>query len=224
MLKTAIILGATGLTGGILLNNLIEDNSFEKIKLFSRKSVSIKSDKIEQYLIDVLQLEKYKNKFIADVVFCCVGTTAAKTKDIAKYKQIDYGIPVTAVKIAKENNIDTFVVISSMGANASSTTFYSKTKGEMERDVLRQNIKNTYIVRPSLIGGHRNEFRIGERIGKGVMSLLNPMFLGRLKKYKMIHPEKIASCMQKLAKIELDQSIFSSDEIVEIANSTKYNE
>jgi uncharacterized protein YbjT (DUF2867 family) len=224
MLKTAIILGATGLTGGILLNNLIEDNSFEKIKLFSRKSVSIKSDKIEQYLIDVLQLEKYKNKFIADVVFCCVGTTAAKTKDIVKYKQIDYGIPVTAVKIAKENNIDTFVVISSMGANASSTTFYSKTKGEMERDVLRQNIKNTYIVRPSLIGGHRNEFRIGERIGKGVMSLLNPMFLGRLKKYKMIHPEKIASCMQKLAKIELDQSIFSSDEIVEIANSTKYNE
>ena len=224
MLKTAIILGATGLTGGILLNNLIEDNSFEKIKLFSRKSVSIKSDKIEQYLIDVLQLEKYKNKFIADVVFCCVGTTAAKTKDIVKYKQIDYGIPVTAVKIAKENNIDTFVVISSMGANASSTTFYSKTKGEMERDVLRQNIKNTYIVRPSLIGGHRNEFRIGERIGKGVMSLLNPMFLGSLKKYKMIHPEKIASCMQKLAKIELDQSIFSSDEIVEIANSTKYNE
>jgi len=224
MLKTAIILGATGLTGGILLNNLIEDNSFEKIKLFSRKSVAIKSDKIEEYLIDVLQLEKYKNKFIADVVFCCVGTTAAKTKDIAKYKQIDYGIPVTAVKIAKENNIDTFVVISSMGANASSTTFYSKTKGEMERDVLRQNIKNTYIVRPSLIGGHRNEFRIGERIGKGVMSLLNPMFLGRLKKYKMIHPEKIASCMQKLAKIELDQSIFSSDEIVEIANSTKYNE
>jgi len=224
MLKTAIILGATGLTGGILLNNLIEDNSFEKIKLFSRKSVSIKSDKIEQYLIDVLQLEKYKNKFIADVVFCCVGTTAAKTKDIVKYKQIDYGIPVTAVKIAKENNIDTFVVISSMGANASSTTFYSKTKGEMERDVLRQNIKNTYIVRPSLIGGHRNEFRIGERIGKGVMSLLNPMFLGSLKKYKMIDPEKIASCMQKLAKIELDQSIFSSDEIVEIANSTKYNE
>ena len=157
-------------------------------------------------------------------VFCCVGTTAAKTKDIAKYKQIDYGIPVTAVKIAKENNIDTFVVISSMGANVSSTTFYSKTKGEMERDVLRQNIKNTYIVRPSLIGGHRNEFRIGERIGKGVMSLLNPMFLGSLKKYKMIDPEKIASCMQKLAKIELDQSIFSSDEIVEIANSTKYNE
>ena len=224
MLKTVIILGPTGLTGGILLNNLIEDNSFEKIKLFSRKSVSIKSDKIEQYLIDVLQLEKYKNKFIADVVFCCVGTTISKTKDIVKYKQIDYGIPVTAVKIAKENNIDTFVVISSMGANASSTTFYSKTKGEMERDVLRQNIKNTYIVRPSLIGGHRNEFRIGERIGKGVMSLLNPMFLGSLKKYKMIDPEKIASCMQKLAKIELDQSIFSSDEIVEIANSTKYNE
>ena len=168
-----------------------------------------------------MQLEKYKKDFIADIVFCCVGTTAAKTKDISKYKQIDYGIPVAASKVITENNIDTFIVISSMGADAFSRTFYSKTKGEMERDVLKQNIKNTFIVRPSLIGGNRNEFRLGERIGKGIMSLLNPVFSGDLKKYKMIHPKKIASCMQKLAEITPDQSIFSSDEIIEIANSTK---
>ncbi|WP_026777654.1 NAD(P)H-binding protein [Polaribacter sp. Hel_I_88] len=219
MSKTAIVLGATGLTGGILLEKLLEDTTYSKIKLFSRSSVDIKSDKIEQHLISLFQLENYKEDFTGDVVFCCIGTTAAKTKDSAKYKQIDYGIPVKAAKIAKENKIDTFVVMSSMGADVTSNTFYSQIKGEMERDVLKQKIKNTYILRPSLIGGDREEFRLGERIGKGIMSVLNPLFVGGLKKYKMIHPEDIASCMQSLAKSKNNQTIFSSDEIVEIANS-----
>ncbi|AOW16386.1 nucleoside-diphosphate sugar epimerase [Polaribacter vadi] len=219
MSKTAIILGATGLTGGILLEKLLADTTYSKIKLFSRSSVDIKSDKIEQHLISLFQLENYKEDFTGDVVFCCIGTTAAKTKDSAKYKQIDYGIPVKAAKIAKENTINTFVVMSSMGADITSNTFYNQTKGEMERDVLKQKIKNTYILRPSLIGGNREEFRLGERIGKGIMSILNPLFVGGLKKYKMIDPEDITTCMQTLARSNKDQAIFSSDEIVEIANS-----
>ncbi|WP_339883941.1 NAD(P)H-binding protein [Polaribacter vadi] len=219
MSKTTIILGATGLTGGILLKKLLADTTYSKIKLFSRSSVDVKSDKIEQHLISLFQLENYKEDFTGDVVFCCIGTTAAKTKDSAKYKQIDYGIPVKAAKIAKENTINTFVVMSSMGADVTSNTFYNQTKGEMERDVLKQKIKNTYILRPSLIGGNREEFRLGERIGKGIMSILNPLFVGGLKKYKMIDPEDIATCMQILARSNKDQAIFSSDEIVEIANS-----
>lgn len=221
MPKTAIILGATGLTGGILLQKLIADKTYTKIKLFSRNSVVIKSYKLEEHLIDLLDLNKSKELFTADEVFCCIGTTAFKTKDKKVYRTIDYGIPVSAAKLAIKNNISTFVLVSSMGANASSTVFYNKTKGEMERDVLKQNIKNTYILRPSLIGGNRTEIRVGERIGKGIMSVINPLFLGSLKKYKMIPAEKIASCMQILAKSDTNQSIFSSDQIVEIANSIK---
>ena len=221
MSKTAIILGATGLTGGILLQKLIADKTYTKIKLFSRKTTNIQSDKIEESLIDVLQLEKYKKEFTGDVVFCCIGTTSAKTKDKEVYKAIDYGIPVNAAKLAKENSIDTFVVMSSIGADAASAVFYSKTKGEMERDVIEQRIKNTSILRPSLIGGNRDEFRFGEKLGKGFMSLFDPLLKGKLEKYKMIHPDKIASCMQQLAKSSTNQSVFSSDEIVEIANSRK---
>lgn len=217
--KTAIILGATGLTGGILLNKLITDTNYSKIKLFSRNSVDVNSEKIEEFIIDVLQLEKSTKDFIADEVFCCIGTTAAKTKDKKLYKAIDYGIPVTSAKIAKQNSINTFIVMSSMGADAKSTVFYNKTKGEMENDVLQQNIKNTYILRPSLIGGNREENRVGERIGKGIMKILNPMMIGDFKKYKMIHPEKIASCMHILAVTNPKSAIFSSDEIEKISNS-----
>ena len=219
MSKTAIVLGATGLTGSFLLEKLIADTSYEKIKLFSRNSVHKSSTKIEEHLIDLFELETYKDLFTGDALFCCIGTTASKTKDKEVYKAIDYGIPVNAAKLATKNDIKTFVVVSSMGANASSSIFYNKTKGEMECDDLKQNIKNTYILRPSLIGGNRNELRVGERIGKGIMRLLSPFLLRSLKNYKIISPENIASCMQKLAESEVYQSIFSSDEIVKIANS-----
>jgi uncharacterized protein YbjT (DUF2867 family) len=217
--KTAIILGATGLTGNLLLEQLIADNNYSKIKLFSRNSVNITSDKIEEFIIDLLALEDSAKDFVADEVFCCIGTTAAKTKDKTLYKAIDYGIPVTAAKIAKENGIATFIVMSSMCADTNSSVFYNRTKGEMERDVLKQRIKNTYVLRPSLIGGDRNEFRLGEKIGKGIMRIFNPLLMGSLEKYKMIHPEKIATCMQILAQTKPKKTIFSSDKIQEIANT-----
>ena len=219
MSKTAIILGATGLTGNLLLQKLIADASYTKIKLFSRSAVNISSSKIEEHLIDMFALEAQKTLFTADQVFCCIGTTAAKTKDKEKYKSIDYGIPVTAAKLAKTNNIATFVVMSSMGADAKSSVFYNRIKGEMERDILAQKIKNTHILRPSLIGGKRDEFRLGESIGKGIMKLLNPLFFGPLKKFKMIHPDKIATCMKTVANTSNNKSIINSDLILTIANS-----
>ena len=161
-MKTAILLGATGLTGSILLEKLIEDDSFDKIKLFSRSSAGKNNPKIEEHLVDLFQLEKHSNDFTADVVFCCIGTTKAKTPDNETYKKIDYGIPVAAAKLAKKNGIKTFVVISALGADENSRVFYNKTKGEMERDVLSQNIVNAYILQPSLIVGNRNESRFGE--------------------------------------------------------------
>jgi len=219
MNKTAIILGATGLTGGFLLEQLIADKNYSKIKLFSRSSADEKSEKVEEFLVDLLELENQKEAFKADVVFCCIGTTAAKTKDKKKYKAIDYGIPVTAAKLSKENNIETFVVLSSIGADAKSNTFYTKVKGEMENAVLKQNISNTFILRPSMIGGKRDEFRLREKIGKVFMKILKPLFFGGLKKYRIIHPKTIANCMQILANQKAEKSIFISNEIEEISKS-----
>ncbi|TMM31093.1 NAD-dependent epimerase/dehydratase family protein [Polaribacter aestuariivivens] len=219
MSKTAIILGATGLTGGILLEKLLADKRYSTIKLFSRSSVEVASEKIQEFIVDLLQLENHSKDFTGDEVYCCIGTTASKTKDKEKYKKIDYGIPVTAAKLSKQNGIETFVVMSSMGANPDSSVFYNRTKGEMERDVLQLKIKNTFILRPSLIGGNRDEKRIGEKIGKIIMSILNPLFVGALKKYRMIHPEKIASCMKILANKPEKEVIISSDKILLIANT-----
>ena len=214
MTKTAIILGATGLTGKILLNMLLADSTFERIKLFSRSSVHIDNPKIEEYLIDMLALEDHSENFKGDVVFCCIGTTNAKTPDKNMYSRIDYGIPIAAARLSMDNKINTFIVISAMGADPKSKVFYNKTKGEMERDVLQYKIENTYILQPSLIGGNRTEARIGERFAQlmmGSLAFLIP------KKYKIIHPESIARAMLWLSKNGFSETRISSEKIKEIA-------
>lgn len=218
-MKTAIILGATGLTGGFLLDNLLKDPDYGKVKLFSRSSVGIKHEKLEEHLIDMFDLKDHKQDFIADEVFCCIGTTKSKTPDKETYKKIDFGIPVNAAKLCRENGISTFLVISALGADANSSMFYNKVKGEMQHEVLEQGIKNTYIFQPSLIAGDREEKRFFENLAKKGMKILNTVLVGSLKKYRSIHPKTIAKAMQLCAKNGYPKILIESDEIQEIASA-----
>lgn len=214
--KTAIILGATGLTGNLLLKKLIADENYTAIKLFSRKLSGFTSPKIKEFIVDMLKLEQYAKDFAGDVVYCCIGTTAAKTKDKSLYKAIDFGIPVAAAKLTKENNIPTFIAISALGANAKSKVFYNRTKGKMEEAVLNEKIPNTHILRPSLIVGNRNENRPGEKIGAFVLNITNVFLVGKFKKYRSIEAECIANAMYKLAEGKHNNQIVESDKIQEL--------
>lgn len=215
--KTAIILGATGLTGSILLDKLIQDHRYRKIKVFSRNHVQQKHKKIEEYLINLFELESFSELFTADEVFCCIGSTQKKTPDKDTYRMVDFGIPATAAKLSKMNNIDTFQVISAMGANQNSRIFYNRIKGEMEGAVLEQKIPYTYILQPSLIGGTRRENRPMEYAWKKIMKVGDHLLVGKLKKYRSIHPESIVKAMIYLANNEYKSGIIKSDTIKEIA-------
>lgn len=217
MKKTAILLGATGLTGGILLEKLLEDENYEKVILFSRSSVNNPHPKLEEHLTDLFWLRNNKEQFKADQVFCCIGTTQKKTPDKDTYKKIDYGIPVMAARLAAENNIPTFVVMSAMGADPNSRIFYNRTKGEMERDVLAAGVKNTYVLRPSLIAGDREESRPFEKVAKQGMKFIDKLLVGSYKKYRSIHPERIAQAMVYLANNLYKKERVESDEIQRLA-------
>lgn len=216
-MKTAIILGATGLTGGLLLDKLIKDDTYKTIKVFTRRTTGKKSSKVKEFIIDLLLLNQFKTDFIADEVFCCIGTTAKKTKDKSVYKSIDYGIPVMAAKLAKANGIEVFTVVSAMGANLKSNVFYNKTKGEMEAAVLEQKIKYTYILRPSLIKGSRQESRLGEDIGNFIANLINPLLIGGLRKYRSINASTIARAMKNITNLKPQESIIFSNKIKEFS-------
>lgn len=213
MMKTAIIIGATGLTGSILLNKLIADNRYETIKVFSRTKCGVTHTKVIEKLGNLIELENFKADFIADEVFCCIGTTARQTPDQTEYHKIDFGIPTSAAKLCRKNGIDTFLVISAIASNAKSKIFYNKTKGEMEQAVLDKNITNTYILRPSLIIGKRAVKRFGEFFGIIMSKFLNPFLRGKLKKYRSIEAEKIAQAMINLANNKPKIQLVESDEI-----------
>ncbi|MDW5289070.1 NAD(P)H-binding protein [Formosa sp. PL04] len=215
--KTAIVLGATGLTGKNVLQKLLKDSDYSRIVLFSRSTCGIQHSKITEYLIDLFELDRYKTLFRADVVFCCIGTTQSKTPDKSTYHNIDYGIPVAAANLCAKNNIENFICISALGADSKSKVFYNRTKGEMEAVVLSLNLKNTYMLQPSLITGGRDEFRIGENIGKIIMGVVAPLFIGKLKRYKPIESKTIVSAMLWLAENTYELQCIPSEKIKEIA-------
>lgn len=219
MERTAIVLGATGLTGSLLVDSLLCNDHYSKIIVFVRSQFHLSHPKLIIEQINLLNLFDYKKRFIGDVLFCCIGTTKAKTPDKNLYRQIDYGIPTNAAKICEMNGIPNFIVMSSMGANVKSSIFYSKLKGEMEQAVLNRGIKNIYILRPSLITGNRKEFRLFESISKMAMKVLNVFLVGSLKRYRSIKAETIANAMIAIDLKGSSTKIIESEDIKKIAHN-----
>lgn len=219
----AIIIGASGLTGSILLNLLIEDKRYDRINIISRSPINIQHSKIKETIVQFDELEKYSEAFSGDQLFCCIGTTKKKTPNQDDYRKIDINIPVDAAKICKSNNLNTFAVISAIDADSTSKLFYNRTKGQMEEGVLDQEIENTIIVRPSLIKGPRKEQRSLEKIGIVLFKALQFLFIGPLKKYKAIDAENIAKSMIYLANNAQQKSVFESEELETITSKLNHN-
>ncbi len=195
MKKTAILLGATGLTGEHLLDLLLASDDYDKVKVFTRRTTGKTHPKLEEIICDVLKLEEQSDAFTADEVFCCIGTTKAKTPDKTLYHAIDYGVPVSCAKLAERNNIPTLSIVSAIGANADSSVFYSRTKGEMEQAVFAYDIANILIYRPSLIYGEREDNRLGEKLGIALVTGLQKIMMGKLAKYRAISGEQLAAAL-----------------------------
>lgn len=220
MTKTAIVIGATGLTGGLLVKQLLSDERYDKIKIISRRTTGLTDTKIEEKLCDLLEYDTWKDEIKGDHLFCCIGTTRKKTPDLEQYRRIDHGIPVHAAKYCKQNGVQSFAVVSAIGANASSSIFYNKLKGEMEEVVLSEGPERVYVMRPSIIDGQRGEKRLMEQIGLGLFRLLGFLFIGKLRKYRLIHARDIAKAMIIAANSAKESTVFESDEITELVRNT----
>lgn len=215
--KTAIVFGATGLVGSVLLKQLSESPVYSEIITFSRKSLGFNHPKIKEVFNYFTDLTTIKSSLYGDDLFCCLGTTIKKAGSKENFKKIDFEMPVHLAKMAEENKIKGFFVVSSIGADAKSSNFYLRTKGEMEKEVLDCNIPKIAIVRPSMLLGKRNEFRFGEEIGKMLMKAFSIFVTGRLRKYRAIQAETVAKAMIIIANDDnSDQDIYESDELEEI--------
>ena len=218
-MKTALLFGASGLVGSHVLNQLISNNSYSKIKLFVRTTINISDPKIEIIQTDFNNLENHKEDIKGDDCFFCIGTTKKNSPDKNEYKRVELEVPKQIAQIAKSNSVNSFVFISSGYADPKSSGDYLKFKGEVEEELKRLNFPKLGIMRPSFLLGDRKEKRIGEKIGIFVFKLLSPLFLGPLKKMKPIHSATVAKAMITITQNKVSKTIFESDEIADLSSS-----
>ena len=215
-MKTAIVFGSTGLIGGHLVNQLIQDNYYTKIKIFVRSQTSINNEKVEVINIDFNNLGNHKTEITGDDCFFCIGTTKQNSPDKNDYQKVELDIPKEIAQIAKANSVKSFIFISSIYANPNSSGNYVKFKGLVEEELKRLNFSKLGILRPSFLMGKRKENRLGETIGIFAFSALAPLLFGPFKKMRPISSENVAKAMIKIAKENLQKITFESDEILKL--------
>jgi uncharacterized protein YbjT (DUF2867 family) len=193
--RSALVLGATGLVGGFCLDELLADARYDRIQVLSRRPTGRQSERLEEHLCDLSEMERYGDRFAVDAVFCCLGTTIRKAGSREAFRIVDLEYPETAARLAAERGASHYLLVSSVGADSSSRVFYSRVKGEVEEAVSRFGFRSVVIARPSLLLGQRSERRAGEVVASMLMRPLSPLMVGPLARYRPIQARTVARAL-----------------------------
>ena len=216
--KTALIAGATGLTGNELVKILLDHPAYDKIYVLARRPLDIEHPKLEQIRVHFSRLKDYKDYFQVDEVFCCLGTTIKKAGSQNAFRKVDYEYPTALGDLAKSAGVKKFLVISAMGADSRSNIFYNRVKGQMEDRLKKLDLPALHIFRPSLLLGDRQEFRLGEKAASLLAPIFSPLLRGGMTKYKPIQAKQVALAMCAAAQTDVSGvAVHPSDEIAEMA-------
>lgn len=205
------IAGATGLTGRICLQKLLDHRHVNSVISIGRNETGI----IHPNLTEVMLVNnKLSENVYAEAFICCLGTTRKKAGSDAAFVSIDRDLPVYLAKQLYNMGCSKAAVISSIGANTKSKFLYTRTKGELEDQLKDIGFSSLSILRPSFIIGKRDETRLGERIATLLLKLLKPLFFGYLKNYS---PVSAACIAETLVRVSINSSpgtvVFQSGKI-----------
>lgn len=195
-MKTAIVIGATGLIGNIVTKKLLDDVRYEKIKVFIRKPLGLKNPKLEEYIVDFNHINDWKEKIIGDELYSALGTTIKKAGSKEAQYKIDFTYQFEVAKFAAENRVGKLSLVSSLGADKSSRNFYLQMKGDLDEAIKQLPFNQIFIFRPSILSGERSERRLGETLGIKIAGAITTI-IPALKKYRPIPAEKVAEAMIK---------------------------
>ena len=218
--KTALVVGANGLVGSQLLFQLLNDDNYSKVVSLVRRSMNLKHPKLDERIVDFNNLAA--TEWQADDIYCCLGTTIGKAGSQEAFRKVDFTYPLEVAKLGLQRGAKQFLLVTALGANASSSIFYSRTKGEIEEAIKTLPYESVHIFRPSMLLGDRKETRLGESIAKVITKIVGPLMLGPLKKYKGIYDAQVAAAMRAMAK-QNQKGIFvhESDELQDYQSPNK---
>jgi uncharacterized protein YbjT (DUF2867 family) len=194
----ALIIGATGATGTEVLELILKDETYKQVAIFVRREVDLKHDKLKVHIIDFDKPEQWKTLVKGDVLFSCLGTTLKTVGSKEAQWKIDYGYQYDFAKIAQENDVNNYVLISTSNASAKSFFFYAKMKGQLEKAIKALKFSKLIIFNPTLLI-RENTDRKMEIIGAKVITFFNK--LGLFRSQKPISTKVLAKAMIKSVKV-----------------------
>jgi uncharacterized protein YbjT (DUF2867 family) len=212
--RRALIAGATGAIGSVILKILNDSDQYSEIHSIGRRAPSIAGDKIKSHIVSYDELDQFNVQQPIDDVFCALGTTIKTAGSVENFKKVDRDYVHQVGKLAQRLNAKTCSVVSAIDANAGSSNFYNQTKGEVEELLQSLGLNSLRIFRPSMLHGGRDEFRWKEAVGFVVLTIMTPLLQGPWKKYRAIHVKQVAKAMVESARQDYPAvQIFESDEI-----------
>lgn len=218
--RTALLLGATGLVGGHCLDLLLAEPAYARVAVLGRRRLHREHPKLEQHVVDFDRLAEHAAHFAVDDVFCCLGTTIRRAGSREAFRRVDLVYPREAARLAAARGARRFLLVSAVGADPASRVFYSRVKGEAEAAVREEGPERVVIVRPSLLLGEREEFRIGERVAEWLAKPLAPLLRGPLARYRPVPARTVAAALVRRALGEgAGLEIVESERLGEAASS-----
>lgn len=200
MARTALVVGATGLVGGHVIDRLVARDEWSRILVLARRSIGRTGEKIAEHIVDFEKLASDGASLdiggaTVDDVFCCLGTTIKVAGSQDRFRRVDQDYTVAVARLARSAGACRLALVSSIGASETTGNFYLRVKGETERDVRALGYETVIIARPSYLLGERTERRTAESAGIAVASALAPLMLGGLRAYRPIRGEQVAAAL-----------------------------
>lgn len=212
--KTVLIAGSTGLTGQVLTEKLLSRSDINKIKLITRRSLSLSDSRLQEIVTDFDDILNHVDDLQTDEVFCCLGSTLKKAGSKQAFKRVDVDYVLRVARLSLQKSARGFHLVSSLGASLSSPSFYLRTKAEVEEELMRMPFQKIRIYRPSFLDGDRHELRLAESLAGATLKVMSPLLRGALKRLRPTSVESLAETMiEQFYSEEMGKRILEAEEI-----------
>lgn len=217
--KTALLVGASGMVGRFCLARLLASEHYTQVIVLARSSLGIEHAKLVEHLVDFEQLDEHKERFIAEDVFCCLGTTLKTAGSTAAFRKVDLDYPLAVATLAKSQGAKRMFLLTALSSTEKSMFFYNRVKGEVQRKIAELGFDTYHIFQPSMLLGKRraSDKRFGERFAQALFKVVDPLLVGSWRKYRGIEAQAVGEVMVKIAEQAPDGVCYiESDEIQQI--------